>query len=227
MDGATRIWLDDPNPIYRMGLAASLRDSRFVVVGESAGFVPPPALEDVDVLVFDLGEQSARPGCTVPPGATAARTRLVGLVPGGDADAVEPLAVHRSRPFGADARGLPPLPRLGGGGSVGPAAGAGRSGQPAGRSGPPGRCRDRVRRLMARKGALFAVVVALGAGVFGPSGKADGLGPGVRGARDDQRRRAHHCRQPGGGDGAGAVGQGRRRRHRRVGQPHRLPPPRW
>ena len=42
-----------------MGLAASLRDSRFVVVGESAGFVPPPALDGVDVLVFDLGEQSA------------------------------------------------------------------------------------------------------------------------------------------------------------------------
>ena len=35
---------------------------------------------------------------------------------------------------------------------------------------------------MARKGALFAVVVALGAGVFGPSGKADGLGPGVSGS---------------------------------------------
>ena len=42
MDGATRIWLDDPNPIFRMGLAASLRDPRFVVVGESAGLMPPP-----------------------------------------------------------------------------------------------------------------------------------------------------------------------------------------
>jgi hypothetical protein len=77
-----RIWLDDPNPIFRMGLAASLRGSGFVVVGESSGLVPVPDLGSVDVLVFDLGEQTL--------GATLSRrqqrsTRLVALVPGGDA----------------------------------------------------------------------------------------------------------------------------------------------
>jgi len=85
MDDATRIWLDDPNPIFRMGLAAALRDSRFVVVGESTGFVPPPDLDGIDVLVFDLGEHTL--------GATLSRrqrrsTRLVALVPGGDVERI-------------------------------------------------------------------------------------------------------------------------------------------
>ncbi|HZI38150.1 MAG TPA: hypothetical protein VFF24_07580, partial [Acidimicrobiia bacterium] len=87
MDGATRIWLDDPNPIFRMGLAASLRDPRFVVVGESAGFVPTPTLEEIDVLVFDLGDESSL-GWTLPRRQRRS-TRLVGLVPGGDIETAE------------------------------------------------------------------------------------------------------------------------------------------
>src|SRR5713101_4472020 len=88
MDGATRIWLDDPNPIFRMGLAASLRNSRFVVVGESAGLVPPPELDGVDVLVFDLGEESGGwfPALPLLSRRHRRSTRLVGLVPGGDVD---------------------------------------------------------------------------------------------------------------------------------------------
>src|SRR5438132_9691268 len=78
-----RIWLDDPNPIFRMGLSASLRGSPFVVVGESTRFVPPPDLSGVDVLVFDLGEESAGWAMSRRRRRT---TRLVGLAPASDFD---------------------------------------------------------------------------------------------------------------------------------------------
>lgn len=159
----TRIWLDDPNPIFRRGLAASLRDPRFVVVGESTGFVPPPVLDDVDVLVFDLGEQSA--------GWSLSRrqrrsTRLIGLVPGGDVETANPsqctvLARSDLTPEGfrhclasVAAAASPPAP-----------AAARRPD-----------AWHRLRRVVGRTGPLFVVAVALAAGVFGPSGKADGLG---------------------------------------------------
>src|SRR5258706_12430 len=45
--------------------------------------VPPPELDGVDVLVFDLGEQS---GSWAPSRRHRRSTRLVGLVPGGDVD---------------------------------------------------------------------------------------------------------------------------------------------
>jgi hypothetical protein len=53
-----RVWIDDPNPIFRLGLACCLRRPRFALVGESAFFVPAPDLDLLDILVFDLGEQS-------------------------------------------------------------------------------------------------------------------------------------------------------------------------
>lgn len=166
MDGTARIWLDDPNPIFRKGLAASLRDSRFVVVGESAGLVPPPALDGVDVLVFDLGEQSA--------GWSLSRrqrrgTRLIGLVPGGDVEAVNHsqctvLARSELTPEGfrhclASVVAEPPAPA------------------PPGRPDGAGSVGGLLRRVVGRKGVLFVVAAALAAGVFGPSGKADGLSP--------------------------------------------------
>jgi myo-inositol-hexaphosphate 3-phosphohydrolase len=160
----TRIWLDDPNPIFRRGLAASLRDPRFIVVGESTGFVPPPVLDDVDVLVFDLGEQSA--------GWSLSRrqrrsTRLIGLVPGGDVEASNPsqctvLARSELTPEGFRH-------------CLASVMAAASAAAPAAVSRPDGAW-QRVRRVVGRKGALFAVAVALAAGVFAPSGKADGLG---------------------------------------------------
>jgi 3-phytase len=164
MDGATRIWLDDPNPIFRMGLAASLRNSRFVVVGESAGFVPPPDLDGVDVLVFDLGEQSAEWALLSRSrlGRHRRKTRLVGLVPGFDDDGVgrsQCTVLARSELTPEGFRSC--LASVAAGASVPVAA---RRPLAAGR----------FRRLMARKGPLFLVVVALAAGVFGPSGKAEG-----------------------------------------------------
>ncbi|HEV3363867.1 MAG TPA: phytase [Acidimicrobiia bacterium] len=168
MDGATlgsftclpqsiRIWLDDPNPIFRMGLAASLRDPRFVVVGESAGFVPPPALDKVDVLVFDLGDEGSL-GWTLPRRQRRS-TRLVGLVPGGDIETVE-----RSQCTVLARSDLTPegfrdcLTAV--------AAQAPTQDRPA---------ETTWRRLLRRKGALFVVIAALAAGAYGPTNRAEGL----------------------------------------------------
>jgi myo-inositol-hexaphosphate 3-phosphohydrolase len=187
MDGTTRIWLDDPNPIFRMGLAASLRNSPFVVVGESTGLVPPPELEGVDVLVFDLGEPELGGRLTR---RQCRSTRLVGLVPGGDPDGLD-----RSQCTVLVRSELTPeafrdcLASVVAGASV-PAVSAGRSAS-AGRSGPAeggaaGSVRAawtdagaRLRRGLGRRGALFVVVAALAGGAFGPSGKAEGLSSGA------------------------------------------------
>jgi hypothetical protein len=183
MDGATRIWLDDPNPIFRMGLAASLRDPRFVVVGQSAGFMPPPQLEDVDVLVFDLGDEESHgiPLRVLDLSRVRRTTRLVGLVPGGDVEAAQ-----RSQCTVLVRSELTPEGFRDCLASV--AAGASA---PAGSAGRPGMARDssavgsvraalaeaggRLRRMAKRKGALFVVVGALAAGAFGPTGRAEGL----------------------------------------------------
>ncbi|HET9770465.1 MAG TPA: phytase, partial [Acidimicrobiia bacterium] len=63
----------------------------------------------------------------------------------------------------------------------GSAPGAARRPDGAGRAGPSravlSGAGQRLRRVVGRRGALFVVAAALAAGVFGPSGKADGLGP--------------------------------------------------
>ena len=164
MDGATRIWLDDPNPIFRMGLVAALRDSRFVVVGESAGLVPPPPLDAVDVLVFDLGDEHDS-GIRLPELSRRQRrsTRLVGLVPGGDAAAAQRsqcTVLFRSELTPEGLRDC-----LAAVAAQAPVV-AGGSAQSA---------LARARCALKRKGALFLVVAALAAGAFGPSGRAEGL----------------------------------------------------
>lgn len=184
MDGASRIWLDDPNPIFRMGLAASLRDPRFVVVGESAGFVPTPTLETVDVLVFDLGdERSLGLPLRLPqlPRRQRRSTRLVGLVPGGDIETTERsqcTILVRSELTPEGFRDC--LVSVVAGASA-PAGSAGRPGS-AGDSSPVGSVQaalagvgGRIRRMAKRKGALFVVVAALAAGAYGPMNRAEGL----------------------------------------------------
>ncbi len=78
------MWIDDPNPIYRMGLVCCLRRPGFVLVGESTGFVPQPDLDRTDILVFDLGEQSL--GWALGRAGERRPARLLGLVGGGGPD---------------------------------------------------------------------------------------------------------------------------------------------
>ena len=169
MDGAKRIWLDDPNPIFRMGLAASLRDHGFLVVGESTGFVPTPDLDGVDVLVFDLGEHDSLSSRLSR--RQRRSTRLVGLVPGGDnrATASQCTVLVRSELTPEGFRDCV-------------ASLAAEASAPAGSAGRPGPFRaawadagNRLRQTLRRKGTLVAVVAALAAGAFGPTGRAEGL----------------------------------------------------
>ena len=80
----TRVWIDDPNPIFRMGLACCLRRPGFVLIGESSEFVPSPDLDRTDILVFDLGEQSL--GWALGRAWEQRPARLLGLVGGGGPD---------------------------------------------------------------------------------------------------------------------------------------------
>lgn len=49
-----RVWIDDPNPIFRRGLVVCIETAGYVVVGESAGLDPSPELVDGDILLFDV-----------------------------------------------------------------------------------------------------------------------------------------------------------------------------
>jgi DNA-binding NarL/FixJ family response regulator len=55
--GKVRVWLDDPNAIFRRGMASCLSAGGFSVVGESSNLVPTPDLARTNVLVFDLDER--------------------------------------------------------------------------------------------------------------------------------------------------------------------------
>jgi DNA-binding NarL/FixJ family response regulator len=48
-----RIWIDDHNPIFRLGLGACL-EPPFLLAGESTHFSPQPDLTRSDILVFEL-----------------------------------------------------------------------------------------------------------------------------------------------------------------------------
>jgi DNA-binding NarL/FixJ family response regulator len=50
-----RIWIDDHNPIFRLGLGACL-EPPFLMAGESAHFSPQPDLTRTDILVFELDQ---------------------------------------------------------------------------------------------------------------------------------------------------------------------------
>jgi DNA-binding NarL/FixJ family response regulator len=54
-----RIWIDDHNPIFRLGLGACL-EPPFLLAGESARLSPQPDLTRTDILVFEL-EAAALP----------------------------------------------------------------------------------------------------------------------------------------------------------------------
>lgn len=90
----TRVWVDDRNRIFRLGLCACL-DGRFRLAGESAGFEPRPDLSLVDVLVFELDRAGLAAAADVarPLSASPGPVRLVAIAPTADdeliGDAVE------------------------------------------------------------------------------------------------------------------------------------------
>ena len=49
------VWIDDPHPIFRKGMAACLAGDGFRVAGESSGLDPSPP-PDVDAVIFDARE---------------------------------------------------------------------------------------------------------------------------------------------------------------------------
>lgn len=51
-----RVWLDDPNPLFRRGMACCLAEHGYLVVGESCGLIPAPGSGVADLAVFDLGD---------------------------------------------------------------------------------------------------------------------------------------------------------------------------
>lgn len=57
-DLSISVWLDDTDPLFRLGLAASLERGGFRVAGQSAGFAPTPRSGQFDVLVFELSESA-------------------------------------------------------------------------------------------------------------------------------------------------------------------------
>ena len=77
MNNTVCVWIDDPNPIFRLGLASCLRAEGFSVAGESCHLEPEPDLDVVDVVVFDLGLPdlgwARRRACGTP-------ARLLGLI---------------------------------------------------------------------------------------------------------------------------------------------------
>ena len=72
-----RVWVDDPNPIFRRGLVACVESVAFAVTGESSGLEPAPDLDDGDILLFAVD------AAVLPRAASLAQdgsVRLVGIV---------------------------------------------------------------------------------------------------------------------------------------------------
>jgi DNA-binding NarL/FixJ family response regulator len=70
------VWIDDPNLIFRRGIAACLATEGFVVAGESTHFDPAPRLAGVAILLFDLESSGLQPAVRA---AQSADARLVGI----------------------------------------------------------------------------------------------------------------------------------------------------
>jgi len=74
---ATAVWVDDPNPIFRQGLATCLREQGFEVAGTTAGLRPEPDLRDSGVLLFDVEAVGLARATAL---GHRAGVRLIGLV---------------------------------------------------------------------------------------------------------------------------------------------------
>lgn len=76
-DGAQRVWIDEPNPIFRRGLAVCLRNAGYEVTGESSALAPAPELAPDDVLLFDVDAVGVARAAGL---AAATGARLVGII---------------------------------------------------------------------------------------------------------------------------------------------------
>ncbi len=87
MDGvdAKRVWIDDRNAIFRRGMVSCLSAEGFVVVGESSALIPEPALQQMDILVFDLDEVGLQRPLELARGVSA---RLVAIAGAGSEEAL-------------------------------------------------------------------------------------------------------------------------------------------
>ena len=75
-----RVWIVDPNPVFREGLVCCLESGGYQVVGTSRGLIPEPPAGAVDVLVFDLGNPVVAWGVV---DGSAGPSRLIGFAAAG------------------------------------------------------------------------------------------------------------------------------------------------
>jgi DNA-binding NarL/FixJ family response regulator len=76
-DVTPRVWIDDPHPIFRRGLAVCLQAAGCRVIGESSGLDPAPDLSDGDTFLFDVDAVGLPRAAAL---RQAADVRLVGIV---------------------------------------------------------------------------------------------------------------------------------------------------
>jgi len=65
-----RVWIDDPNAIFRRGIAACVSAAGYCVVGESSRLEPRPQPDEIDILVFDLDGPSLQRAVRLTHGGT-------------------------------------------------------------------------------------------------------------------------------------------------------------
>lgn len=71
------VWIDDSHAIVRRGMVACVQQAGFVVRGESAGLAPAPAVDRIDVLLFESQGSALRRAVRLADGTP---TRLVATV---------------------------------------------------------------------------------------------------------------------------------------------------
>jgi DNA-binding NarL/FixJ family response regulator len=89
-ESPTRVWIDEHNAIFRRGLASCIAAGGMTVVGESSGFLPEPAADRFDILLFDVDAAGLGMAARI---AAGNPIRLVGIATAGSEevlfDAVE------------------------------------------------------------------------------------------------------------------------------------------
>jgi DNA-binding NarL/FixJ family response regulator len=69
------VWVDDGNAVFRRGLISCVDAAGFAMAGASSRLTPPPDLDRVDILLFDIDDSGLRGAVRLTQGLP---TRLVG-----------------------------------------------------------------------------------------------------------------------------------------------------